>query len=75
MLQVYRAIGVFLEVTLLFIHRTHQHVYKTQCTFAGNDMDDRDNMIVYGFMTQLLLSFVILFLIVGFSEKSSTVVS
>ena len=43
----------FLEVTLVWIHPIHRNLCKTQWPRVGNNIDSRDNMFVYGFVSGL----------------------
>ena len=51
MLYDYRDIGGFLEVTLMWIHPIHQHLYRTQWPRVGKSIDSRDDGFVYGYVT------------------------
>ena len=45
-----RGNGVFLEVTLEWIHSIHQNLCTTHWTLVGNNIDSRDNMFVNGYV-------------------------
>ena len=54
MLYESRDIGGFLGVTLFWIHTIHQNLYRTQWPRVGNNVDYRDNTLVYGYATRPL---------------------
>ena len=51
MLHDCRDIGGFLEVTLLLIHPIHQNLYRIQWPRVDNNIDHRDNRLVYGYVS------------------------
>ena len=46
-----RDTGGFLEVTLVWIHPIHQNLCRAQWPRVGNNIDSRDNRLVYGYLT------------------------
>ena len=49
-----RGIGIFLGVTLLWIHSIRQNLSRTQWAQVGNNIDYGDSKLVYSYMTQPL---------------------
>ena len=44
-------VGEFLEVTSLLIHPINQNLCRIQRPYVGNDIDQRDNRFVCGYVT------------------------